>query len=104
MAAIARTKSIPTGRPLQIYEGTIDASQIPNATDAMAEQDLTVTGLAAGDMVVSFTATDQVTFGIGNARVKAADTLAVMFINTDTDTEVDPAGTINYRLIVSPAI
>lgn len=104
MAAIAYTKNIPTGRPLKIFEGTIDASQIPNSTDAMAEQDLTVTGLAVGDMVISFNATDQVTFGIGNARVKAADTLAVMFVNTDSDTEVDPAGTINYRLVVCPAI
>lgn len=104
MAAIAFTKSIPASRPLKIFEGTLDATTIPKGTTAMAEQDLTVTGLAADDMVVSFAATDQVTFGIGNARVKAANTLSVMFVATDTDTDVDPAGTINYRLIVCPAI
>ena len=104
MAAIAFTKSIPSTRPLKVYEGTIDASAIPYATAAMAEQDLTITGVAADEMVVSFCATDQVTFGIGNARVKAANTVAVIFVATDTDTAVDPAGTINYRLITCPAI
>lgn len=104
MAAIALTKSIPSTRPLQIYEGTLDVTEIANGTDAMAEIDLTVTGLAADDMVVSFNATDAVTFAIGNARVSAANTLSVVFVATDTDTAVDPAGTINYRLIVCPAI
>jgi len=104
MTAITKTKSIPATRALHIYEGTLDPTEIPNTTDAMAEIDLTVTGVLSTDMVVSFYATDQVTFGIGNARVKAANTVAVMFVNTDTDTEVNPAGTLNYRLIVCPAI
>ena len=104
MAAIAFTKSIPASRPFKIYEGTLDASAIPYATSAMAEQDLTITGVASDEMVVSFYATDQVTFGIGNARVKAANTVSVIFVATDTDTAVDPASTINYRLITCPAI
>ena len=104
MAAIAFTKSIPAARPFKIYEGTLDASAISYATTAMAEQDLTITGVASDEMVVAFYATDQITFGIGNARVKAANTVAVMFVATDTDTAVDPAGTINYRLITCPAI
>lgn len=103
MAAIAHTESISPYRHLKVFEGTIDASTIPKGTAAMAEQNLTITGLSATDKVISFYATDQVTFGIGNARVKAADTLAVIFVATDSDTDVDPAGTINYRLIVAPA-
>lgn len=103
MAAIAYTSNISPQQPLKVYEGTIDVSAIPYGTAAMAEKDLTITGIAAGEKVVSFFATDAVTFGIGNARVKAADTLAVVFVATDSDTAVDPAGTINYRLITVPA-
>lgn len=103
MGAIAYTANVSQNQPLKIYEGTLDAAAISYATTAMAEQDITITGIAAGEKVVSFYATDQITFGIGNARVKAANTLAVMFVATDTDTAVDPAGTINYRLITIPA-
>lgn len=102
--ALAFTKSIPATRPFKIYEGTLDLSTIPKGTAAMAEQDITVTGLLATDMVVSFYATDAVTFGIGNARVKAANTLSIVPVATDSDTDVDPAGTLNYRLIICPAI
>jgi hypothetical protein len=103
MAAIAHTMNISPSQPLKVYEGTLDAAAIPYATAAMAEQDITITGIAAGEKVVSFYATDKVTFGIGNARVSAANTLSVIFVATDTDTEVNPANTINYRLITIPA-
>lgn len=101
---MAFTKCIPTTRPLKIYEGTLNLGAIPYGTAAMAEQDITVTGIESTDMVVSFYATDQVTFGIGNVRVKAANTISIVPVATDTDTAVDPASTINYRLIVCPAI
>ncbi len=103
MAAIAYTSNITPSQPLKVYEGTLDATAIPYGTSAMAEQDITITGIEAGEKVVSFLATDQVTFGIGNARVKAANTLAVVFVATDSDTAVDPAGTLNFRLITVPA-
>ena len=102
--AMTNTKSIPAGRPLQIWEGTLDLTAPPKGTSAMAEQDVTITGIAATDMVVSFYATDQITFGIGNARVKAANTVALMLVATDSDTDVNPAGTLNYRLITCPKI
>lgn len=98
--ALAKTKSISLGRPIHIYEGTLDLSAIPYGTSAMAEQDITITGLLATDIVVSFYCTDACTFGIANARVKAANTLAVVPVSTDTDTAVNPADTLNYRLIV----
>lgn len=100
MAAIAKTKSLSLGSPIHIYEGTLDLSAIPYSTAAMAEQDVTITGVGANDMVISFFCTDACTFGIGNARVKAANTVAIVPVATDSDTEVDPAGTLNFRLIV----
>lgn len=104
MAAIAFSKSIGEFRALHVYEGTADLSATAIGTAAMAEQDITVTGVLATDMLVSFQPTDAVTFGIASARVKAADTIAVIAFTTDSDTAVDPAGTINYRLIVAPAV
>lgn len=98
--ALTKTKSVSLGRPIHIYEGTLDLSAIPYGTAAMAEQDVTVTGILATDIVLAFYATDAVTFGIGNCRVKAADTISIVPVATDTDTAVDPAGTLNYRLIV----
>lgn len=101
---MTNTKSIPSGRPLQIYEGTLDLTAIPAGTATMAEQDITIAGVGANDMVVSFQVTDACTFGILNARVKAANTVAILPAATDSDTAVDPAGTINYRMIICPAI
>lgn len=103
MAAIAHTMNVSPQQPLKVYEGTLDAAAISYATTAMVEQDITISGIDSGEKVVSFYATDQVTFGIANARVSDDDTLSVMFVATDTDTAVNPAATINYRLITIPA-
>jgi hypothetical protein len=102
--AMAYTKSVPSTRPLKIFEGTLDLAEVAATTEAMAEVDLTVSGVAADDMAVSFFCTDTgFSLGIGNVRVKAADTISVVFANTD-NAAVDEAGTLNYRLIVIPAI
>ena len=98
--ALTKTKSVSLGRPIHIYEGTLDLTAIPYGTSAMAEQDITVTGILATDIVLAFYATDAVTFGIGNCRVKADNTISVVPVATDSDTAVDPAGTLNYRLVV----
>lgn len=102
--ALTKTKSVSLGRPIHIYEGTLDISgglsAIPYGTAAMAEQDITVSGILATDILVSFYCTDACTFGIANARVKADNTISVVPVATDTDTAVNPAGTLNYRLIV----
>ena len=94
--ALAKTKSVSLGRPIHIYEGTLDLSAIPYGTAAMAEQDITVTGILATDIVLAFYATDAVTFGIGNCRVKAADTISIVPVATDTDTAVDPADSWSF--------
>ena len=98
--ALTKTKSVSLGSPIHIYEGTLDLTAIPYGTSAMAEQDITVTGILATDIVLAFYATDAVTFGIGNCRVKADNTISVVPVATDSDTAVDPAGTLNYRLVV----
>ena len=98
--ALSKTKSVSLGRPIHIYEGTLDLTAIPYGTSAMAEQDVTVTGILSTDIVIAFYATDAVTFGIGNCRVKADNTISVVPVATDSDTAVDPAGTLNYRLVV----
>jgi hypothetical protein len=104
MAAFAKTKSIPMIRPLQVYEGTLDLTTIPKGTAPLAEQDITVAGVKAADMVVSFMVTDAAVFGILNARVKADNTISIIPVSTDSDTDVDPASTLNYRMILCPAI
>ena len=100
MAAIAKTKSLSLGTPIHIFEGTIDFTAVPKGTDAMAEQDVTIAGIGANDMVIAFYCTDAAPLAIGNARVKAANTVAILPIATDTDTAVDPAATLNFRLVV----
>lgn len=101
MAAIAKTKSVSIGTPIHIYEGTIDVGSIAAAPGSgPVEQDLTISGLVTTDIPVSFFCTDSgAKIGTGNVRVSAADTLSVIFLNID-DAAVDPAGTLNYRLVV----
>jgi hypothetical protein len=100
MAAIALTKCISAFQNIKVFEGTLDLASVAAAGAAMAEVDLTVAGVLATDMAVSFNCSDTgFTLGIGNLRVKAADTISIVFANTD-DAASDPAGTLNYRLIV----
>lgn len=100
MAAIAKTKSVSIGAPIHIYEGTLDLASVGVAGTAIAEVDLTITGVGANDIPLSFDCTDTgFAMGVGNIRVKAADTVSVVFINSD-DAAFDAAGTLNYRLVV----
>ena len=99
MAAITKTKSLSIGTPIHIFEGTLDMTALPYNTSSMAEQDITITGVKSTDILISFKLTDESLFGIGNARVKADNTIAVVPIATETDAEIDPADTLNYRLI-----
>ena len=96
--ALTKTKSVSLGRPIHIYEGTIDLASVA-ATDGV-EQDLTISGLATTDIPICFYATDAfIDLGVGNVRVSAANTLTVEFINP-TAGAIDKAGTVNYRLVV----
>ena len=82
----------PTGETkidsIRYYTFTFDPAAVAAATSA--EQTVTVTGLLAGDVVLSVikpTATAGV--GIVGARVSAANTLAVTFMNA-TAGSLDP--------------
>ena len=94
----------PTGetqiKQIMVYTPTINPASVASATSA--EQTFTVTGLQAGDIVVAVnkpTATTGV--GIVGARVSAADTLALTFMNS-TAGAVDPASEV-YTVVVMRA-
>lgn len=79
------------------YTSTLNPASVAAATSA--EQTFTVTGLAVGDIVLAVnkpTATAGV--GIVNARVSAANTLALTFVNA-TAGAVDPASE-SYEIVV----
>lgn len=71
-----------------VMEVTLDPASV--AANTTAEQDFTVKGLTT-DMMVDVNK-PSLTAGVGivNARVKAADTLAITFVNA-TASGVDPA-------------
>lgn len=67
---------------------TIDVANVLTITTA--EQDFTVTGLKVGDFVAVSKPSLSAGLGICNARVKAADTLSIQFVNP-TAAGVNPA-------------
>lgn len=76
---------------------TIDPASV--ATITTVEQDFTVTGLVAGDIVVAVNKPTCTTgLGICNARVKANDTLSLTFVNP-TAGSVN-AGSENYTILI----
>lgn len=78
---------------------TIDVASVSTITTA--EQTFTLKGLQVGDLV--FTAKPSSTTGvvIGSARVSAADTIAIQFVNP-TAGSVNPAEETYLVLVVRP--
>jgi len=78
------------GNTTGIYtiSATLDPAAVSAATSA--EQTFTVAGLKVGDMVLVSKPTATAGVGIVNARVSAADTLALTFMNA-TAGSVNPA-------------
>lgn len=70
------------------YEVAWDPSSV--AANTLAEQTVTVTGLATTDIVTVNKPTYQTGLLIAHARVSAADTLAVVFANF-TGAPIDPS-------------
>ncbi len=101
--AMTRVKSIPSGRPLQIFEGEVDLASVGATGTAMAEVTITVTGVKSTDMALFFgPAESGLSVGIGSVRVSADNEISVIFVNTD-DAATDE-GAMDFRLIVCPAI
>jgi hypothetical protein len=82
---------------IAVYSST-QAAPASVAADTTAERDFTVTGVQAGSVVYVTKPTAQAGLGIAGARVKAADTVAVTFINP-TAGAVVPTTSQKYRIV-----
>jgi hypothetical protein len=81
---------------VNVIDVTIDAASV--AANTSAEQTFTVTGLKTEDLVYVNKPSASAGLGVVNARVSAADTLALTFMNT-TASPINPASE-TYKLIV----
>lgn len=78
---------------------TINPASVAAATSA--EQTFTVTGLKVGDCVEVTKPTATAGLGIVNARVSAADTLAITFMNA-TAGAIDAPAEVYTILVIRP--
>lgn len=76
--------------------GSISPVAVAGATSA--EQTFTVTGLNTSDAVFVTKPTAQAGLGIVGARVSAADTLAITFMNS-TATSITPTASETYKVV-----
>lgn len=83
------------GTPGTVTVYATTQSPVSVAINTTAEQDLTVTGLAVGQVVALQKPTNQAGLAIVGARVKATDTLSVTFAN-DTGTAITPTASQTY--------
>ena len=81
--------------PSLIVEQSLDVDEV--AANTTAEQTFTVPGLRTKHVVVVNKPAADAGLGIVNARVSAADTLAITFVNA-TGTPIDPAAE-TYKII-----
>lgn len=82
---------------LKYFAPTLSPAQV--GINTTAEQTFTVTGLEAGDMVLSVNKpTAQAGLGIVGWRVSAANTLAITFSN-NTGTAITPTASEVYKIV-----
>lgn len=67
---------------------SLDVTEV--AANTTAERDFTVTGLKVGDFVSVNKPSVSAGLGVAGARVKAADTLSIVYVNA-TGSAIDPA-------------
>jgi hypothetical protein len=89
-------KADEQGLQLAQLSASLDVASV--AANVSAEQTFTVAGLAVGDLVFVIKPALSAGLGIVNARVSAADTLAITFMNT-TAAGIDPAAE-TYQIFV----
>lgn len=83
--------SIPRGNLLKLFAVSVTWDPASVATITTAEQTVTVPGVKLGDIVISYNKPTNTTGAMPvNARVSAADTVAVSFVNP-TAGSVNPA-------------
>lgn len=93
--------TLPRGNVLglQVLSVSLDPASVAAAT--VAEQDFTVSGIAATDVLVSISKpTATADLGIIGWRVKAANTISVTFINNHATDAVNAAAE-TYTLVVA---
>lgn len=78
------------------FDVTISPTSVSKNTTS--EQTFTVTGLNTDDAVLVTKPTTQSGLGIANARVSAANTLAIAFINAGT-TAITPTASETYKVV-----
>lgn len=83
--------SIPRGNLLRLFAVSVTWDPAAVATATTAEQNVTVTGVQVGDIVVSYSKPANTAGAMPvNARVSAANTVSVTFVNP-TAGSVNPA-------------
>jgi hypothetical protein len=78
------------------YDVTISPAEV--AANTTAEQTFTVNGLTTNDAVFVNKPTAQAGLGIVGARVSAANTLAITFVNT-TESGITPTASQLYKVV-----
>lgn len=93
---------IPQSNIISTFAFTTVFDPAAVATITTAEQDVTVKGVKVGDIVLAVNK-PSLTAGVGicNARVKAADTVSIQFVNP-TAGSVDPASETYTFVIARP--
>lgn len=99
------TTAIPRGNIAKSFMIAPTLTSAAVATITTAEQTYTVSGLQLGDLIaaVSRPAATPAGVGVVNARVSAADTLALTWVNP-TAGSVTPAAAVIRLLVVRPEI
>jgi len=92
---------LPRGNIARMFAITVTFNPAAVATATTAEQTTTVLGLKVGDFVISQKPTNTAGVGVVNARVSAADTLALTFVNP-TAGSVDAASESWSFLVFRP--
>lgn len=92
--------SLPRGNILKMFAVAVTFDPANVLTVTTAEQDITVTGVKTGDIVLSVSKpTLTAGLGICNARVKSDDTISVQFVNP-TAGGVN-AGSESYTIVIA---
>jgi len=101
--SIAGVRDIGPHNPIREYTvNGVDLASV--AANTTAEQDITVAGLEATDILLSVAKpTVEAGIGIVGARIKAANTLAVTFVNA-TGTAVDEASEDGWKVVVAKGV
>ncbi|CAG4900818.1 hypothetical protein [Paraburkholderia saeva] len=90
-------KAAPADKITSIYHLALTISPVSVAANTTAEQTFALAGLAVGDVVYVSKPTSQAGLGIVNARVSAANTLAITFSN-NTASPIVPTAAEVYQV------